>query len=263
LRNFFPVILLSYFSFILTSSAGNTTKDLLMNLKSIKHKEAHVMKLLSKKMLAVIAAGVFILAAAGGPFIAQAANVSNDRPGIHHHQPSPNEMAEHISQTFGVSKDSVLKYFEQGVSFRNLGRGAFLARTSDKSLDEVMVLKTETNTWKDVTTSLGITKEQMKATRQDMVATNLNTKLGFDKQATLELLNQGYHSRDIAVANELSQNSGKTVSDVLTLKKINNTWRDVAHSLNVDDATLKQDLKALREAFPHKGGFRHSKPELQ
>lgn len=217
------------------------------------------MKILSKKALAGVLAGAFILAGAAAPFIVSAAeyNERDNRPACQqgqHQKPTPEQMAQRLSEDFGVSQDSILQYQAKGMNFRDISRAAFLANASGKSMDEVISYKTADNTWRDVAGTLGITKEQMKAARQNIVAIRLNAKLGMDKEAALELLQQGYHPRDIAMANELAQNTGSSINDVLNEKKINNTWRDVANNLGVDADTFQQDLKNVQPAFPHHPG---------
>ncbi len=208
-----------------------------------------------KQFIGLVAGVLFLAGVAAAPFIAQAAaqpEATNNPPG-HHFQVDPDKAAQRLADNFGVSKDEVLKYQQQGVNFRDLSKASLLAKASGKSLAEIMAAKTTANTWKDVAQSLGVTKEKMQAVRQDIAASRLESKLGIPKQSSLELLQQGYHLRDIAVANKLAANTGKSVTDVLALKKINNRWSDVAQTLGVDDNTFRQDMKDLRGAFPHRG----------
>ncbi|MDR3590850.1 MAG: hypothetical protein P4N41_14455 [Negativicutes bacterium] len=221
------------------------------------------MKSWNRKTVIGLVVGTFILAGAVLPFMVQAAENEGfgggpGHPGFHQRQFDPDKMAGKLADTFGVSKDEVLQYNEQGINFRDISRASFLAKAGGYSLKEVMAAKTYDNTWKTVAQNMGITKEKMKATRQDMAATVLDKKLSIAKEVSLPLLQQGYRGRDIAVANELSKNTGKPVAEVLSLRKINNTWRDVAETLGVDDNTFKQDMKNLKTAFPQRG-FHHKR----
>jgi len=207
----------------------------------------------NKKMVIGFIVGTFILASAVIPFVVQASE--NEGPGdagFHRHF-DPEKIAAKISDTFGVDKDEILKYHEQDVNFRELFKAAFLAKASGHSLKEVMATKTYDNTWKDVAQTLGVTKEKMKATRQDIASTQLEKKLNIAKEVSLPLMQQGYRGRDIAVANELAKNTGKPIVDVLSMRKINNTWQDVAETLGVDDNTFKKDMQNLKAAFPQRG----------
>lgn len=209
------------------------------------------MELLSRKNVIGLTLGAFILAGAATPFLAHAAENCGDgeRPAMHQRHMDPDKAAQKISDTFGISKEDILKYQQQGVSFKDLHRAAFLAKASGQSLQEVLKTKTLDNTWKDVASTLGVTREKAKAAHQDIASTRLEATLHIPKQSSLELMQQGYHSRDIAVANELAKNTGKSISDILSMRKINNTWYDVAQSLGIDDTTFSQDMKSLKDAF--------------
>lgn len=216
------------------------------------------MNSLTKKSIVGLTAGVIILAGAASPFTVQAAaanDCAGQLPAMHQHHFDPDKIAQRIADTYGVNKEDVLKYHNEGVNFKDVFKASFLAKASGKSLKEVMKVKTFDNTWKDVAQSLSVTKEQIKATHNDIVATKLEAKLHISKQISLDLLQQGYRARDISVANELSKNTGKPIIDVLGMKKINNTWQDVASVLGVDDNTFTRDKKDLRAAL-HQEEFR-------
>ena len=215
------------------------------------------MKMLSKKTLAAMIAGTFIIAGAASPFIAQAVEAQESPSAYHHKQGqmkmSPEEAAKRISETFGIEQSTILAYQNNGMSLKDIRKAAFLAKASGKSIEDVVSKKTADNTWKDVCKTLGITKEQMKAARQDIAANHLNKKTDIDKETALDLLHQGYHPRDIGMAKELSKNTNQPINDVLSLKKINNTWSDVASTLGVDKDTFKKDLKEMGYAPHHRG----------
>ena len=223
------------------------------------------MKKLSRNTIAAMVAGTFIMAAAASPFIVQAAEIEQVPAGQHQKgqrgpnapKMSPEQAAQRISDVYGIDKATVLKYNTAGQSYQDISKAAFLAKASGKSIEDVIILKTPTNTWKDVTITLGITKEQMKTARQDMVADRLNKKIGLDKQVTLNLLNDGYHARDIGMASQLAKNTNKTINEVLDMRKINNTWSDVATTLGVDQETFKKDNQELGFGFGHRGPGHH------
>ncbi len=206
-------------------------------------------------------AGTFMIAMAATPFVVQAAEMDStpmeqhqmEHKGWHNQKMSPAKVAQHLSDTFGIDQATILKCYVQGTSFKDIGRAAFLAKASGKSFTDVISLKTSDNNWKDVATTLGITKEQMKATRQDLIASGLNKKIGLDKEIALNLLHDGYQPRDIGMAAELGKNTDKSLTEVLSMKKINNTWFDVANTLGVDKETFKKDMKELGFGFGHRG----------
>ncbi|SDF17805.1 hypothetical protein [Sporomusa acidovorans] len=211
---------------------------------------------MNKGLLASIVAGTIFISGMVSPFIVQADENKGqplNRPGIQQSHVDPDQAAQKLSDVFRVSKEDVLKYTQSGVHYRDLYRASFLAKAGGKSLQEVMQAKTATNSWKDVAQALGITREAMKSTRWDIAATNMETKLSIAKQTSMKFLQQGYHPRDIAVANELAKNTNKPIADVLGLKKINNTWSEVATSLGIDQNIFKQDMSHVKTAFPHRG----------
>jgi hypothetical protein len=221
-------------------------------------------KIVNRKTIAAMVAGTFIIAGAASPFIVQAAE-TQDQPSAYHQKQekkeiNPEEAAKRLSDAFGIDQATILKYHTDGMNFRDIRKAAFLAKAGNKPINDVISQKTSTNTWKDVADSLGITKEQMKATHQDMAATHLNKKTGINKNTALDLLHQGYHPRDIGMASELSKNTNKPIKDILSLKKINNTWSDVAKALGVSTETFKQDLKEVGHA-PHHRGPHHDSNE--
>ncbi|MDU2064348.1 MAG: hypothetical protein E6713_05835 [Sporomusaceae bacterium] len=215
-------------------------------------------QIFNKQRILGLTAGIAILAGTMSPFVVNASPQfeGGEQPPIVHQgkfAPNPNQFAEHVSSVFGVSKDEVLKYQQEHIAFRDIFRASFLAKASGKSLTEVMQAKTYDNTWKDVAQTLGVSKEQMKATRNDIAATRMEQKLKISKQTSLDLLGQGYHPRDITVANALAQNTGKSIGDILAQKRINNSWQDVAASLGVDENTFKEDMKSIHKAMKPQG----------
>jgi hypothetical protein len=219
------------------------------------------MKMLSKKALASLIAGTFIMAGAVSPFTVQAADIEappamQDKggPGCQRQGHNPQEMAQHLADDFGIDQATVLQYSEKGMNFRDIGQAAMLANASGQSLDTVISHKTYLNSWKDVADKLGVTKEQMKTAHQNIIANSLNKKSGVNKQTAINLLQQGYHPRDIGMASELAKNTGKTLGDILAMKKINNTWLDVATILGVNQDTFNNDAKELGFGFHHGHG---------
>lgn len=213
---------------------------------------------MNKKTIASLVAGVIILGGAVTPFIAQAADQASPADIPEHHQMDPDKFAQNIADTYGISKDEILKYQQNGASFRDLSKAAFLAKASNKPLGEVLTAKTAANSWKSVANSLGVTREKVRAVRQDITATQLETKLSIPKQASLDLMNQGYRSQDIAVANELAKNTNKPIADILSMRQINNTWQNVSQTLGINDAAFTQDMKNIQVAFPHHGFHGHN-----
>lgn len=211
------------------------------------------MRLVSKKTVISLALGALLIVGAAAPIFAQA-QVDQARPAKAHHQIDPAKVAARVADNFGIDQATVLARLNNGAKPRDVNAAAFLAKAGGKSFDEVMDMKKSDNTWKDVAQSLGVTREQMKATRQSLAADRLSAKLDLDRATVADLQGQGYKTRDIAMAGLLAQNSDKSIASVLDQKKINNTWQDVAQSLGVSNDTLKQDMQKMHQAFGFRGG---------
>lgn len=211
------------------------------------------MKVLSKKTIAALVAGAFILAGAVIPYIVSANSNINDvsRPAYHQNF-TPEQKAERISKIFGLSKTDILDYNANGMSYRDISRAAFIANASGKELSEVISHKTATNTWKDVSKEIGVTKVQFKSAAQRMTAKRFNAKLGLNEATVLDLLQQGQKPRNIAMADALSKDTGKSMTDILGMKTQENKWQDVAKTLGVDDETFKKDVKKVKHLVHHK-----------
>ncbi|MDF2568602.1 MAG: hypothetical protein K0R55_206 [Sporomusa sp.] len=203
--------------------------------------------MLSKKACTMIAAfvgGAFILAGIAGPLAAQAEPFAKERPAHHQrHQINPEKAAKRLSTEFGLDEALITKYQKEGKKFRDLSRAAFFAKVSDKSFESVLALKTDTNTWKDVATTLGIDTEKAKAVRQEMATKRIAQKFSINQSDIQGLFSQGYQHRDIAMAALLANQSSQAIDQVMAKKKVNNTWRDVAKEVGVDLKALKKDKK--------------------
>ena len=215
----------------------------------------NLLKKYNQKPLIGLMAGAVFLGGAMAPYIVQAAQKTDTSPQTEtrqqqrQQQPPKMDMdkvAQNIADTFGVNKDEVASYMKNNQGdFRDIFRGAMLSKVSGKSFSDIMAMKTSSNKWQDVEKSLGITHEQMRQAQDDMVAVQLEQKASIAKDTTKSLMQQGYHPDDIAAAGILAQKSGKTINDVLAMKKINNSWKDVAKSLNIDEKTFKESMKDI------------------
>ena len=211
------------------------------------------MKMLSRKTIAALVTGTFIMAGAVIPYLVSANSNSDDdsRP-AYHQKFTPEQKTERISKVFGLSKADISNYHANGMSYRDISRAAFIANASDKELSEVISHKTATNTWKDVTKEIGVTKDQFKSAAQRMTAKRFNAKLGLNEATVLELLHQGQKPRNIAMADALSKDTGKSMTDILAMKTQENKWQDVAKTLGVDEDTFKKDVENVKHLVHHK-----------
>ena len=143
-----------------------------------------------------------------------------------------------------------MDYLNAGSSYRDVAAASFFALAGNKSLEDVMSRKTVANTWREVARLMGLTPKQLKSAYREIVVEQLDKKLGFDRSITALLLEEGYIPYDIAVAGLFARDCGRTTEEVLVLKQINNTWWDVARSLEIPPSAIRADVRLLRESFP-------------
>lgn len=223
---------------------------------------------MKKKILAGMVAGA-ILAGTGFGFLGQAQAAADQGTtqqgkvaqhkmrGPHNGQPpmmnvNSADVAKRIHDTFGVSESEVKAALDAKRNFHDVGQAAMLAKISGKSFKDVLAMKTEDKHWKDVGKELGVTAEQVKSQMDVLSAERMAKNGDISKDKALSLLKAGYSPRDVGMAAKLAKLSSKDVQAVLDMKKINNTWKDVAQKLGVD-------MSKLRPQFSGKGMHRPDK----
>ncbi|SFT83135.1 hypothetical protein SAMN02910356_02330 [Selenomonas sp. GACV-9] len=207
------------------------------------------MKSMKKKLLAGMVAGA-VLTGIGlnATEVKAAENMDRPAPATMHkagqrpqHPPvqmSADEAAKNIHETFGVDESEVKAAINEHKDFQDIGQAAMLSKISGKSFKDVLAMKTESNNWPEVGKSLGVTHEQIEEQMITMQAAKIEQKAGVAKDTAISLLKNGYHARDIECAGLLAKAAGKDVQAVLDMKKINNSWMDVASELGVDKSVL-------------------------
>jgi hypothetical protein len=198
-----------------------------------------------KKNLVAVLVGTFIMVGVAIPYIGEAAPMQGEPPKC-----GPDMMIQRMTDDFGLNKDEVAKYVNQKVDHRELMHAAMLTKISGKSLTDILSMKTLAKTWEDIEQTLGVTKEQIHAFRENAIATKLASNLAVSKDVVAALMKKGYHPNDISVATILSKETKKPLAKILSMKAINNSWSDVAKSLGVNEAALRQDLDKYRESMP-------------
>ncbi len=155
------------------------------------------------------------------------------------------EAASRAAEMFGVDEGEVTAYLaENPRAFRDIFPCAMMARTAGRSFTEVMALYEEQGDWRSVANSLGVTREMVHETMGDVMATRIaDEKTNLTKDEARTLLREGYNPRDVRAAGVLGKAAGKTARDVLSLKKINNGWDDVAKELGLDTSVLREAFR--------------------
>lgn len=170
---------------------------------------------------------------------------------------SPETIAQNLADCFDLDKQSILNYNQQGWKLYDLREAAFLSFASQKPFADVLNMKTASNDWYDVSESLGLTREQFYAAREKLMVKRLSANLQIDASEIQDLLQKGYHPRDIAIANQLAAKADKKTSQVLSMKKINNRWSDVAKDLGISVDDYRAALDDMRSCPGFDGPGRH------
>ena len=208
------------------------------------------MRWTQRKIAAGVVAGLVLTVGGFGMLSAQSQDktdlrprycvTQDERPDGQPPKMTTDEVAQHIAESFGVDAKQVKSALDEQKDFRDIGRAAMLAKISGKSFADVMALKTDDKDWRDIESSLGVTREKVRQLRIEMTAKDLSRDGVIDEEGALKLLKDGYEPWDISCASILAEAAGKDIQSVLDLKKINNRWGDVADQLGVDHKELKK-----------------------
>ena len=138
---------------------------------------------------------------------------------------------KYFSEKYGIDSAQLEKALQDGAHMQDIRHAAILSKLSGKSFSDVLAMKVG---WSQVAEKLGVTREQMKEFFQQEREEIFSKKTGLDVKTLRALLKDGYRPHDIAVVAAIAKESGKDVKSVLSKRKINNTWDDVAKSFGVD-----------------------------
>lgn len=139
--------------------------------------------------------------------------------------------AKFISERYGVDSAQVETALNNGVHVEDVRQAAVLAKLSGKNFSDVLAMKVD---WSQVADKLGITREQIHEFFQREYEEDFARHAGIEVKTLQSLIKDGYDIRDIDIAAKIAKASGKDVKSVLSKRKINNTWGDVAKSFGVD-----------------------------
>lgn len=219
------------------------------------------MKRTNKKLVAGILAGAMLTGIGVNAASAKAAShtgkhqrpVAMQRGQMPQHPPvqmSSEEAAQKIHDTFGVDAKEVKSAIDEGKDVRDVGQAAMFANISGKSFKDVLEMKTDEKNWQEVGKELGITPEQVREQMMTMQAVHIEQKANVEKNTALALLKNGYQPRDVEAAGVLAKAANKDIQAVLDMKKINNSWFDVADQLGVDKNVLKAEIAPRFDGQP-------------
>lgn len=98
-------------------------------------------------------------------------------------------------------------------------------------------------------------EQEQQEQHYSFVAKHIAQRGHVEEAVALQLLQEGYHGRDIDHAAIIAKAAGKDIRDVLSLKKINNRWKDVAADLGIKLEDVRpHDQKGLHHGGPDGAG---------
>lgn len=219
--------------------------------------KTYAKKTLTKKTVALALAGAFAVTGLTTALQPQVFAATSHKTEQNQHMQcpafNPDEFAQSIQDRYSIDKQTILDLNKQGWKMQDLNRAAFIAYATEKSINDVLDAKTASNNWRDVSETFGLTREQARTTMQTMHAKYMAQNLKIDESTVKSLLKEGYHPRDIAMAATIANQSGKSLNDVLDMKKINNNWSDIAKSLGIEDDAFKTCMDQARNGLGNDG----------
>lgn len=194
-----------------------------------------------KKVLALSAMGLILTSAS---YQLPMDNTAQARPLPRAERISPqmrinNEM-QNISEYFGVDKQTLVTYYNNGWEMPELRRGAFLAYASHKSFDDVMNLR-ENNSWGRVEYLIGLTPNDLKATQDDIISTQIANKLDINKSIVTFLVKQNYEVDEVIHGILYSMYVDKSPADIIEMHNPpTSNWEVVADDLGITQKELEE-----------------------
>lgn len=141
------------------------------------------------------------------------------------------EYAKQLADFYGVNQSEVATALKNHVHFEDIRMAAQLAKISGRSFSDVLAMKVD---WQQVAEKLGVTREQMDEYMKTERLDGLAQRSKLDKKTVESLLNENYAPQDITIAGIIANSSEKNVKSVLSKRKLNNSWEDVAKEFGVD-----------------------------
>ena len=206
------------------------------------------MNTFKKKIIAGILSGAIIFT---GGFLSSAQAAENFDGQQQRHERRQfsdekiSEFAKNIADNYGVSQAEVETALKNRTHFEDIKIAATLAKLSGKSFSEVLAMRTD---WRQVAEKLGVTREQFEEHMKAEMLEGLAKRSKLDAKTVESLLKEKYNPHDITVAGLIANASGKNVKTVLSKRKINNNWEDIAKEFNVD-------LNKFKDSERGRGGF--------
>lgn len=182
------------------------------------------------------------------PYTADDCRPHHARDGFHRGSIDADRAAASIAENYGIEETIVQRYLDDGWHPRAIEQGCLLADLSGQSLDTIMDTKAQGLSWQQVAASFNVTQDNIANARAKSFAQDFAQRHDMNEYTARRLLEDGYHPDDIAIANAIAKRSDTPIYKVISMRKINNTWQDVAHEVGLSPREAR-DILAVR---PHR-----------
>ncbi|MDL2280277.1 hypothetical protein LJC10_00290 [Selenomonadales bacterium OttesenSCG-928-I06] len=204
------------------------------------------------KVLSLLVVFAFLFSLVGMTADIQAKNKETTNPPMKREIKDPpvyniDQASERLANMFEVDKSTILNYCVEGYKVRELYIIGIITKASGRSFKEVMALKTPDNNFFTIAKELGVSQEDAISISEELSLEEVVEYLQIDRAVFDNLVAENYRYRDIVLAGIVSKHAKKPISEIVLLKKINNTWFEVAADFNITVNGLLYDAENFDE----------------
>lgn len=202
-----------------------------------------------KKTLSIALAGAFLLTGAAAykmPGLSSAAPYqmqhSDKTPWHMNKMFNETNFAQAIATEYSVKQADVEKALQNGWRPFDIQRAAFIAYAADKSLNDVLSARDKASSWREVDEKYELTPEKHDQAMRQLHCKRIAATTGVTEKKLNALIDDGYYMHDIAMAALIAKEANRSIDDVISQKKINNSWFDIAESFGIDADDLSDKM---------------------
>lgn len=202
------------------------------------------------------------------PAVLYAAPVSSSSAEHQLNQPAAQEpIQKDVGQTasisilaadYHISETDVHELLQNGWSYEDLNRAAFLALASGQSLKTIAGYKQIAENWTGVESLAGLTEWHIQEAQKNLIANQLYHSFAADPLAVKSLLAQKYHPKAVALAASLASAQNSSTGDIeiiMSKKNYGVSWEAVGEQIGLTPVQVQDRFQALNEIFSNRSKF--------
>lgn len=163
-----------------------------------------------------------------------------------------------------IDKEKLEELTDKGFSKKDIFMGAMLGKKANKSVDEVLDLYKEKESWEDTATELGISLEEfqkidslqkwsqfMKENKEEIIAhlAVYSNKEVSDIQAHMD---DKIPLRFLIGASAMAKLSNKDLDEIISLKKEGKNFHEIMKTIEIDPEDLHKELSNFKKEVEEK-----------